>query len=446
MTKEMKSSDERWVYSIPPSWRVEPLKHHCSMFKGLPILKTDLVEEGVPVISYGQIHSKDNTGTHLDESLLRFIPASMLAGDESSKLRKGDVVFADTSEDVEGIGNAALIDTDGVVYAGYHTVICRPNQSSLSGRFFAYLARTDAWRYQLRNLAMGVKVFSITQAILRRSEVLLPPLDEQERIADFLDERCAVLDVAVKLICKQITNLEFYRHSIIHETVTQGLNPNVTMKPSGVEWIGNIPSNWRVSRLRYLASFESGATPSKDSLEFWAGTIPWVSSQEVKEDILLDTSLHITSAAISSCSTRILPEGTLVMVVRSGILQHTIPVALLGRPMTINQDIKALQFNCEMLSKYFLYLVKGNNDNLLKALIKDKSTVDNINFEYLLSLSVPVPSIDEQESIVSYLDRRCSVVDAVLETKRKQLEVLKKKRQSLIYEYVTGKRRVSKER
>ncbi len=114
--------------------------------------------------------------------------------------------------------------------------------------------------------------------------------------------------------------------------------------------------------------------------------------------------------------------------------------------MTINQDIKALQFNCEMLSKYFLYLVKGNNDNLLKALIKDKSTVDNINFEYLLSLSVPVPSIDEQESIVSYLDRRCSVVDAVLETKRKQLEVLKKKRQSLIYEYVTGKRRVSKER
>ncbi|MBM6908861.1 restriction endonuclease subunit S, partial [Collinsella intestinalis] len=183
-----------WVRSVPRSWRVEPLKYHCSMFKGLPILKTDLVEEGEPVISYGQIHSKGNTGTHLDDSLLRFIPASRVLGSESSKLRRGDVVFADTSEDVEGIGNAALIDTDGDVYAGYHTVTCRPDQKSLSGRYLAYLARTDAWRYQLRNLAMGVKVFSITQAILRKSEVLLPPRDEQERIADFLDERCAAID------------------------------------------------------------------------------------------------------------------------------------------------------------------------------------------------------------------------------------------------------------
>ena len=121
MATELSPDDTKWIHSLPPSWRVEPLKYHCSMFKGLPILKTDLVEEGVPVISYGQIHSKGNTGTHLDESLLRYIPTSMLAGGESSKLRKGDVVFADTSEDVEGIGNAALIDADGVVYAGYHT-------------------------------------------------------------------------------------------------------------------------------------------------------------------------------------------------------------------------------------------------------------------------------------------------------------------------------------
>lgn len=443
MATELSPDGTEWVRSVPRSWRVEPLKYHCSMFKGLPILKTDLVEEGEPVISYGQIHSKGNTGTHLDDSLLRFIPASRVLGSESSKLRRGDVVFADTSEDVEGIGNAALIDTDGDVYAGYHTVTCRPDQKSLSGRYLAYLARTDAWRYQLRNLAMGVKVFSITQAILRNSEVLLPPRDEQERIADFLDENCAKIDAASELICKQIASLELYRRSIIHEAVTKGLNSSAPMKPSGVEWIGGIPSNWSVNRLRYLASFESGATPSKDNLEFWEGTIPWVSSQEVKEDILLDTSLHITAAAISSCSTRILPEGTLVMVVRSGILQHTIPVALLGRPMTINQDIKALRFDGGMQSKYFFYLVKGNNDNLLKELIKDKSTVDNISFEYLLSLHVPVPPPDEQQSIINYLDKRCSVIDAVIDTKRKQLDVLKKRRQSLIYEYVTGKRRVS---
>lgn len=216
----MKPSGAEWVHSVPESWRVEPLKYHCSMFKGLPILKTDLVEEGVPVISYGQIHSKDNTGAHLDDSLLRFIPANRVSGSESSKLQRGDVVFADTSEDVEGIGNAALIDTDDVVYAGYHTVTCRSDQTSLSGRYLAYLARTDAWRFQLRNLAMGVKVFSITQAILRKAEVLLPPRDEQERIADFLDDRCSAIDAVINTKRKQLDVLKKRRQSLIYEYVT----------------------------------------------------------------------------------------------------------------------------------------------------------------------------------------------------------------------------------
>lgn len=133
------------------------------------------------------------------------------------------------------------------------------------------------------------------------------------------------------------------------------------------------------------------------------------------------------------------------MVVRSGILQHTIPVALLGKPMTINQGVKAFTFNDSMVAKYFYYFVKGNNDNLLKTLLKDKSTVDNINQEYLKSLLVPVPPIEEQLQIADYLDARTAAIDAVLDTKRKQLDVLKRRRQSLIYEYVTGKRRVNKE-
>lgn len=217
------------------------------------------------------------------------------------------------------------------------------------------------------------------------------------------------------------------------------------MKPSGIDWIGDIPKGWEINRLRYLVDMESGATPSKDNLEYWEGDIPWVSSMEVKSEFLEDTSLHISKAGVSGCSTHLLPGGTLVMVVRSGILQHTIPVALLGRPMTINQDIKALTFGSKAFSKYFLYFVKGNNQNLLKVLCKDKSTVDNINQEYLKSLLVPLPPLSEQKEIVAYLDARTAAIDAVLETKRKQTDVLKRRRQSLIYEYVTGRRRVRQE-
>ena len=110
--------------------------------------------------------------------------------------------------------------------------------------------------------------------------------------------------------------------------------------------------------------------------------------------------------------------------------------------MTINQDIKGMRFGKEMLAKYFLYFVIGNNDNLLKALMKDKSTVDNISYNYLESLLVPLPPKDEQQQITDYLDGKTAKIDAILDIKLKQLKILKKRRKSLIYEYATGKRRV----
>ena len=208
-------------------------------------------------------------------------------------------------------------------------------------------------------------------------------------------------------------------------------------KDSCVKWLGKIPKEWGLNRLKYLASIESGATPSKDNSSFWNGPLPWVSSMEVKRSVLLDTSLHISEEALKSCSTKLFPKGTLVMVVRSGILQHTIPVALLGKAMTVNQDIKALSFTGSMLSSYFYYFVKGNNDNLLKALLKDKSTVDNINQEYLKNLLIPVPPLAEQERIVTYLDTRCASADIAENALIAQVSLLERYRASVIHEAVT---------
>lgn len=291
----------------------------------------------------------------------------------------------------------------------------------------------------------GGPVPSINNQRLVTKVVSIPSIREQKEITSLLGEKCTRIDGVVSTLETQISTLERYHASVIHEAVTRGLDLTAPTKPSGVDWIGEIPKSWESNRMRYLASMESGATPSKDNLSFWEGTTPWVSSMEVKQSVLQDTSLHISKEAIESCSTRILPKGTLVMVVRSGILQHTIPVALLGKPMAINQDVKAFTFNDSMAAKYFYYFVKGNNDNLLKTLLKDKSTVDNINQEYLKSLLIPVPPIEEQIRIVNYLDARTAAIDAVLDTKRKQLDVLKRRRKSLIYEYVTGKRRVNQE-
>ena len=128
------------------------------------------------------------------------------------------------------------------------------------------------------------------------------------------------------------------------------------------------------------------------------------------------------------------------MVVRSGILQHTIPVALLGVPATINQDIKAFQFNHLMLPAYFKYYIQGENDALLSVIIKDKTTVESVDNQLLLSLKIMVPPIEEQKAIVAFLNYKCGYIDKILNDKQEQLNLLMQHKKSLIYEYVTGKK------
>lgn len=419
--------------NYPSNWLEKPLKYVDS-FSTDSLPESTNPEYRFRYVDIGSVSNENGIEQY----------AEMDFADCPSRARKrvhiGDTIVSTVRTYLKAI--ALIEDSEDVIVSTGFSVI-RPMGHEPG--YLHYLCSSELFCNQVNKYAWGVSYPAISEGLMGGIKMPIPPSDEQKTIARFLDMKCATIDATTSILETQISTLERYRASVIHEAVTRGLDPTAPTKPSGVDWIGGVPKNWELNRMRYLASMESGATPSKDNLSFWEGTTPWVSSMEVKQSVLQDTSLHISKEAIESCSTRILPEGTLVMVVRSGILQHTIPVALLGKPMTINQDVKAFTFNDSMVAKYFYYFVKGNNDNLLKTLLKDKSTVDNINQEYLKSLLVPVPPIEEQLQIADYLDARTAAIDAVLDTKRKQLDVLKRRRQSLIYEYVTGKRRVNKE-
>lgn len=216
---EMKNCGIEWLDMIPRHWKILPFKRMFSFGRGLSITKADLVEEGIPVISYGQIHSKQNTGTKVEQHLLRFVPDSLGEGNESSKVNKGDFIFADTSEDLEGCGNCVYIDNDYLLYAGYHSIIAKSLQSS-DNKYFAYLFKTDNWRSQIRSSVNGVKVFSITQNSLANTEVILPPISEQQAISSYLDNKVNCIDISVKEIESQIEDLKAYRSSLITEAVT----------------------------------------------------------------------------------------------------------------------------------------------------------------------------------------------------------------------------------
>ena len=343
-------------------------------------------------------------------------------------------------------GNCGIVTTDEEFSIWSPLALIRCDNISVLQKFIYYYSLCYSFTHQVEQSWSYGTQQNIGMGVLGNLYVTLPSSNEQQSIVDYLDKECAQIDSIAADLEKQIALLQQYKKSLITETVTKGLDKSVPMKDSGVEWIGEIPEHWEISRVRHLASLCSGATPSKDVLSYWEGNIPWVSSQEVKSDIIKDTSLHISEEAINSCSTQLMPAGTLVMVVRSGILQHTIPVALLGVPATINQDIKAFQFNHLMLPAYFKYYIQGENDALLSVIIKDKTTVESVDNQLLLSLKIMVPPIEEQKAIVAFLNYKCGYIDKILNDKQEQLNLLMQHKKSLIYEYVTGKKRVKEVR
>ena len=439
MAEQMKPSGIDWIKDIPSSWEINKVKYLATepgtLFLDGDWIESDVIEEsGIRYLTTGNVGAgfyKEQGSGYISEKTFSEL--------HCLNVYPGDLMISRLNEP---IGRACIIpDTESRYVVAVDNVILRPN-ANYNKKFIMYGMNADGYAEHANMIARGATMSRISRSQLGQFWLAFPNIEEQQAIADFLDKECAQIDSIAADLEKQIALLQQYKKSLITETVTKGLDKSVPMKDSGVEWIGEIPEHWEISRVRHLASLCSGATPSKDVLSYWEGNIPWVSSQEVKSDIIKDTSLHISEEAINSCSTQLMPAGTLVMVVRSGILQHTIPVALLGVPATINQDIKAFQFNHLMLPAYFKYYIQGENDALLSVIIKDKTTVESVDNQLLLSLKIMVPPIEEQKAIVAFLNYKCGYIDKILNDKQEQLNLLMQHKKSLIYEYVTGKKRV----
>ena len=213
----MKDSGVEWLKSIPENWTVVPLKTLFSFGKGLPITKENLIESGVPVISYGQIHAKWNSGVTIHEELKRFVSDEYLETNPNSLVKKGDFIMADTSEDRDGCGNCAYVDTDETLFAGYHTIIMFSNETR-NNKYLAYLFLTDAWRSQIRQRVSGVKLFSISRRILGDVSVVIP--DNADEMVACLDGKCAKIDKLISIKQSKIEELNRFKKSIIYEYVT----------------------------------------------------------------------------------------------------------------------------------------------------------------------------------------------------------------------------------
>lgn len=428
---EMKDSGIEWIPQIPTDWQVKRLKELFSFGKGLPITKADLVDSGVAVISYGQIHAKSNTGTHLAKSLLRYVPKTFLETNPSAILRKGDIVLADTSEDLDGLGNAALMDIDDTVFAGYHTIILHPGNADFS-KYLSYLFRTDNWRSQLRANASGIKVFSVTQKMLRSCNLILPPKAVRDAITAYLDTQCAKIDEIIAQAKASIEDYKQWKASIIYEAVTKGLDPNVEMKDSGIEWIGRMPSDWAIIRVKnLLTEINDRSEPGSEE--------PLSMSQVL--GIVPSSTIAVANPATSYVGAKIVQPNDLVF---NKLKAHLGVFAVSNYDGLVSPDYAVYRANERANPKFLEYLFKTPNciQEFKKYITGVGAGLSRLYTSDLFNIKVALPVIDVQKHIIEYLNDFCSQTDALIGEKQSLIDDLESYKKSLIYEVVTGKRRV----
>ena len=241
--------EKEWLKSFPAHWKICRLKDYTSTNTGITFTKANLVESGNAVLSYGQIHAKNNIVTEINHELIRFIPDSLIEDKPASKVKSGDFIFADTSEDLNGCGNCIYVNESIDLYAGYHTILLR-NKGLDCGKYFAYLFMSDLWRSQIRKKVKSVKLYSVTQGILNQSFIIVPSVAEQEAIAAYLDKECGKIGKEIGLLERKVDCYRRLRRSLINNVVTRGLNSQVRAKISEGSLSSIIPFHWEERRVK----------------------------------------------------------------------------------------------------------------------------------------------------------------------------------------------------
>ena len=435
----IRARTKEWVRQVPAGWRDGRLKDFFSYAKGLNITKADLVEDGIAVVSYGQIHAKHNTGTHLDQSLIRYVPEGIAVACPNSKLKEGDIVFADTSEDLDGVGNCVLNDSGDEVYAGYHALIARARFPEHS-KYLSYLFQTDAWRGQVRTRASGIKVFSLTQRVLNPVTVILPPLPEQKRIAAFLDAKCADIDKAIEAKRKQLDLLEVqWKNEITRQVVFGGVG---LRQSTNIVWMPEIKRGWRAVSLKRLL---------KTKMEYGLSEAAELEDREFPRYIRItdfDENGALKDETFRSLPVDIAKDAMLqvddVLFARSGA---TVGKSFIyegwDRGACFAGYLIRAQTKPWLLDPHYLYyFTKSLSYDAWKNLIFTQATIQNISAVKYGMMKLPVPPIGEQKDIVKRLNERHLHMERLFDNLRRQIEVLSDYRKSLIHECVMGERRV----
>lgn len=440
MSREMKYSGIAWIGEIPKRWNVLRLKNLGFLYGGLTGKSGDdfVINEDEPCsymyfIPFTNIFNNDVIDTK------QLYKVKTEEGEQQNLVNKYDILFLMSSEDNDGVGKPAIIE-EQVENLGLNSFCkgLRITSNQIYPKFLYYLLSSHIIRELIRQEARGFIRINLRQDKLSCCPIFLPPLAEQKAIADFLDKKCNEIDELVALQEKMIEELKAYKQSVITEAVCKGLNPNVPMKDSGVECIGEIPEGWSVMRLKNKYLLRTGTTP--DNFEdISEENVNWFTPSDIKEEgnVIYQSERKLSCRCIKENKIQLFPKGSLVFV---GIGASAGKIGYAEVEGYCNQQITALIPQHGVYSKYFYYFMCAD-----KKRLKDNAfytTLPIINNSYLSQNKIIVPPLAEQQEIADYLDKKCSEIDQLISIKQQKIVELNDYKKSLIYEYTTGKKEV----
>lgn len=356
------------------------------------------------------------------------------AYDDRKLVKKGDFAINSRSD---RRGSCGIADRDGSV--SLINTILAP-RTEMNPDYYNWLFHSTSFADEFYRWGHGIvdDLWTTRWQEMKKIDVPIPSYDEQEKIDITLKNECSKVDELLANQEAQIEKMKAYKQSLITEVVTKRLDSNVPMKDSGVEWIGLIPKHWNTIATKYLFRIESGATPKSENPEYFDGDIPWITPADYKteEVFVFGGRRKISELGLKSCSTTLIPKGSLIFSKRAPIGA----VAINAEELCTNQGCLSCIPKTEDIVKYYYYVMSVCTEQY--NLLGSGTTFKEISATNFANFVLPNPSVSEQEEMVAYLDEKCSKVDRLIAIKNAKIDKLNKYKKSLIYEYVTGKKEI----
>lgn len=419
-----KDSGVEWIGKVPSHWEIVPLKFTGKFGNGLTYSPKDVVDYGILVLR----------SSNIQKSSLSFEDNVYVSNVSKALLvQKGDVIICSRNGSAALVGKSAFIDKDINATFGAFMMRYIPK---INKKYGFYLFQTAIGRY--KGYFATTTINQLTKGTIGEMKVPLANTEEQTAIVDFLDKKCSEIDNVISAQQKRIALLQELKQSVITHAVTKGLDPNVVMKDSGVEWIGEVPSHWDVAPVKRYANIFTGNTPStKEEKYYDSEDINWFTPVDFYKDCLRESTRRISEISRKENACRIFPSKSVYMIGIGGTIGK---IATCEEEASANQQINVIVPNANTDYRYLAYCMRCQKEEIM--LSANVVTLPIINQEKTGFLFMPHPRKTVQITIADYLDKKCASIDASISKAQHQVDLLQEYKQSLITEVVIGKRKV----